>query len=247
MGGMRTDYAPADAPYSNADLARNFERIVFFSEFTLENGALIPRERETPLVKWRDPIRYALAGDAVTARDVETYARLADRLSRVTGLDISAAAPGEEDNLLILILSRPARRSAAEFLEMLDGEASDGLIYRLRGDDWSIPCAATVGVNPADPVILQGIILIKAETTGLLRESCAHEEFAQSLGPGNDYSGARPSIFNDDGEFALLTEHDEHILRILYDRRLESGMRRPEAMPIVRQVIEEIRPEGGPA
>ncbi|MGF1658753.1 MAG: DUF2927 domain-containing protein [Rubrimonas sp.] len=243
---MRTDYAPADAPFSNADLARNFERIVFFSEFTLVDGALVARERETPLVKWRGPIRYALAGDAVTARDVATYAALAERLSRVTGLDIAAAAPGEQDNLLILILSRPARRSAAEFLEMLDGEASEGLIYRLKGDDWEIPCAATVGVNPTDPVILQGVILIKAETTGLLRESCAHEEFAQALGPGNDFFGARPSIFNDDGEFALLTEHDEYLLRVLYDDRLRSGMRRHEAMPIVREVISELRPEGGP-
>jgi hypothetical protein len=137
---------------------------------------------------------------------------------------------------------RSFRRSGA-----VDGDASAGLIYRLRGDDYSIPCAATVGVDPADPVILQGLILIKAETSGLLRESCAHEEFAQALGPGNDFAGARPSIFNDDGEFALLTEHDEYILRVLYDRRLKSGMDRRSAMPIVRRIIESMRPEGGPA
>ncbi len=246
-GGMRRERAPADAPYSNAQLATNFERIVFFSEFTFVDGALVPRERETPLVKWRGPIRYALVGDAVTPKDVRIYAALAQRLSRVTGLDIAPVGPGEEDNLLILILSRDARRQAAEFLELFDGEASAGLIYRLRGDDWSIPCAATVGVDPEIGAIVQGLILVKAETSGLLRESCAHEEFAQALGPGNDYDFARPSIFNDDGEFALLTEHDEYILRVLYDPRLRSGMRRDEALPILRDVIDELRPGGAAA
>jgi hypothetical protein len=247
-GSMRSERRPTDAPYSNAELARNFERIVFFSEFTLKGGVLEPEERETPLVKWTGPIRYEIVGDAVTDRDIATYSALGDRLAAVTGLDIAEAGPDEEDNLLILILSRDARRQAADFLEELSGEGrNEGLIYRLRTDDYSIPCAATVGADPRDPSIAQALILVKAETSGLLRESCAHEEFAQTLGPGNDFAGARPSIFNDDGEFALLTEHDEYILRILYDPRLRTGMSRDEAMPIVRRIIEEIRPEGGAA
>jgi hypothetical protein len=245
VGAMRRERAPADAPFTNADLERNFERIVFFSEFTLRDGALAAEERETPLVKWARPIRYEIVGDAVTPRDIATYAALGDRLATVTGLDIAAAGPDEEDNLLILILSRDARREAADFLEDIAGEGPNaGLIYRLRTDDYSIPCAATVGADPREPSIAQALILIKAETDGLLRESCAHEEFAQTLGPGNDFAGARPSIFNDDGEFALLTEHDELILRILYDPRLSPGMSRAEAMPVVREIIAELRPEG---
>lgn len=247
LGAMRSERAPVDAPYSNRDLARNFERIVFFSEFTLRDGALIPEEQETPLTKWREPIRYQIVGDAVTAADRETYAALARRLSRVTGLEMRAARQGEDDNMLILILSRDGRQRAADFLEQIAGQSRAGLIYRLREDDYAIPCAASVGAAPESPVIAHGLILIKGETSGLLRESCAHEEFAQALGPGNDFFGARPSIFNDDGEFALLTEHDEYILRVLYDDRLRAGMRRDEAMPIAREIIEEIRPEGGSA
>jgi hypothetical protein len=245
LGALRTERAPADAPYTNADLARNFERIVFYSEFTLRDDALVPEETETQLTKWRAPIRWQLVGDAVTEADRETYAALSRRLGRVTGLDIREAERGEEDNLLILILSRDGRKQAADFLEEIAGDTSRGLIYRLREDDYSIPCAATVGAGPNDKAIEQGLILIKAETSGLLRESCAHEEFAQALGPGNDFGGARPSIFNDDGEFAFLTEHDEYILRVLYDRRLRPGMTRAEAMPIARRIIADIRPEGG--
>ncbi len=56
----------------------------------------------------------------------------------------------------------------------------------------------------------------------------------------SDSPTARPSIFNDDEEFALLTRHDELLLRILYDRRLQPGMTKAQAVPIVRQIAAEL-------
>jgi hypothetical protein len=72
-----------------------------------------------------------------------------------------------------------------------------------------------------------------------------HEEIAQGLGLPNDSPAARPSIFNDDEEFALLTRHDELLLRILYDRRLRPGMLPDDARPIVTEIAEELI--GGPS
>jgi hypothetical protein len=89
------------------------------------------------------------------------------------------------------------------------------------------------------------VALIRDEHPPLLRRSCVHEEIAQGMGLPNDSPVARPSIFNDDEEFALLTRHDELLLRILYDRRLTPGMRPEEARPIVRQIAEELL--GGPS
>ena len=43
------------------------------------------------------------------------------------------------------------------------------------------------------------------------------------MGLPNDSPEARPSLFNDDLEFALLTEHDAILLRMLYDPRLRPG------------------------
>ena len=43
------------------------------------------------------------------------------------------------------------------------------------------------------------------------------------MGLPNDSPEARPSLFNDDLEFALLTEHDAVLLRMLYDPRLRPG------------------------
>jgi len=81
-----------------------------------------------------------------------------------------------------------------------------------------------------------------------MRLSCIHEELAQGLGLANDSPQARPSIFNDDEEFAYLTRHDELLLEMLYDPRLEPGMTVDTAAPLVRRIAEEIIAEttGGP-
>jgi hypothetical protein len=78
--------------------------------------------------------------------------------------------------------------------------------------------------------------VIRAEHPDLLRTSCFHEEIAQGLGLANDSRQARPSIFNDDEEFALLTGMDEKMLRILYDPALRPGMTEAEARPIVESL-----------
>ena len=78
------------------------------------------------------------------------------------------------------------------------------------------------------------IAVIRSEHPDLLRRSCVHEEIAQGLGLGNDSPNARPSIFNDDDEFALLTTHDEMLLRLLYDPAVRAGMDAEQVRPIVR-------------
>ena len=64
-----------------------------------------------------------------------------------------------------------------------------------------------------------------------MRLSCIHEEITQGLGLANDSPLARPSIFNDDEEFALLTPMDELMLKMLYSPRLSAGMTETEARP----------------
>ena len=87
---------------------------------------------------------------------------------------------------------------------------------------------------------------MRSEHPDLTRRACFHEELAQGLGLANDDQNARPSIFNDDEEFALLTSHDELLLKILYDPRLTPGMSADEARPIVRVIAQELK-GGGPS
>jgi hypothetical protein len=87
------------------------------------------------------------------------------------------------------------------------------------------------------------VALVRAEHPERLRAACIHEELAQGMGLANDSPGARPSIFNDDEEFGLLTRHDELLLRMLYDERMRPGMMAEEAAPVAREIASELLAE----
>ena len=59
------------------------------------------------------------------------------------------------------------------------------------------------------------------------------------MGLPNDSPEARPSLFNDSLEFAFLTEHDEILLRMLYDPRLRPGMSIAEAGPLLPAIARD--------
>ena len=106
-------------------------------------------------------------------------------------------------------------------------------------------CAvAAYAAGPSSNTYTAAVAVIRTENPDLLRLSCIHEELAQGMGLANDSPAARPSIFNDDDEFALLTRHDEQLLTMLYDPRLTPGMTANEARPIVREIALEMA--GGP-
>jgi len=98
-----------------------------------------------------------------------------------------------------------------------------------------------IGTFGADGVRYdKAIALIRGEHPELLRLSCIHEELAQGMGLANDSPRARPSIFNDDEEFGLLTTQDELMLQMLYDPRLTPGMTAAEAAPIARLIAKDL-------
>lgn len=243
-GMMRTETAPADAPFGDEDLIRNFERIAFNMEFA-PGASLVARSTPVDLVKWRGPVRWKLTGDGAAPRDREAYRALIARLETLTGLDFQEV---EDDPDVFILIAGPGLRRA--FLDQLRLAGAEGRIQII--EEWArndlYPCVGQVGRLPQRGGWKnKATIVIKAETKGLLRESCIHEELVQTLGLLNDDAEARPSIFNDDQEFALLTAHDELLLRILYDPRLRAGMSAEEGMPIVREIVAEIGPGPAPA
>lgn len=243
-GLMRTDGGGPDTPFSAAKLAEDFERIALYDEYVVRNGRFIAQQTPSFLRRWEVPIRYAVihgpsSGEDVVAEDtanVESYAR---RLSRLTGVSI-APAKGRA-NMILLFLNRDEQRTIGpRLMELMPGLGKE-VIDEIVNSPRNTFCAAYALANQDRPQSYSAaIILIKGEHRKLGRLSCIHEEMAQSMGLANDSPTARPSIFNDDEEFALLTYHDELLLRILYDPRLKPGMTPDQARPIVRRIANEL-------
>jgi hypothetical protein len=244
-GLMRTDAGTADAPFGAATLVQNFERIALYDEYVEVGGRLVSRETPSRLRRWESPVRIGVEfGAAVPeeqrARDRASLAGLVARLSRLTGHPITLVEDNRAANFRVLVLTEEERRAYGPRLAaMLPG--IDALSLRtITGMPLSASCLVLAFARGGSSTYTQAVAVVRAELPDLTRLSCFHEELSQGLGLPNDYAGARPSLFNDVQEFALLTGHDEMLLRILYDPRLRPGMTPAEARPIVTAIATEL-------
>ncbi len=248
-GLLRTDGGGPDVPFSARNLTENFIRIALFDEYSNAGGSLVASPTKSRLRRWAQPIRMGVYfGERVPERkqqkDRAEILKYATRLSRLTNVPISVGRV-EAANYQVLILSEDDRRASAPELKRLYPSIDHAAIDTIVNMPRSTLCLVFSFSEGDAANYTHSLAVIRAEHPDLIRQSCIHEELAQGLGLANDSPAARPSIFNDDEEFALLTHHDELLLKILYDRRLTTGMEEEEARPIVRQIAKELL--GGPS
>lgn len=224
-------------------LADDFILIALHDEYVREGERLISRPTPAPLRRWVQPVRIRIEfGESVApaqrARDRSDIAAYAARLQAATGHRVSISP--DDGNMTVLILSEDERRQIGPKLTALVPGIPPGDIAALENLAPQNYCTVFAYSRGNSLTYDQAVVLIRAETPPRLRRSCIHEEIAQGLGLANDSRLVRPSIFNDDEEFALLTRHDELLLKILYDPRLRPGMSEAEARPIVLEIAREL-------
>jgi hypothetical protein len=243
-GRMRRETAPDDAPYSIDDLVRNFERIALYDEYVDLDGRFVRSETPAMLRRWARPVRVGvMEGPSVpaaeAARDRANVAAFSRKLARLTGVDIRLS-DGSDVNFLVLFMTSAERSAFAEQVMRRYPDFAPAVMGALRDTPLDTFCTAYAFGEPGRPSSYSAVmILIRAEHPPLTRLSCVHEEMAQAMGLPNDSPDARPSLFNDSLEFALLTEHDEILLRMLYDPRLRPGMSAAEVRPLLPAIARD--------
>ncbi len=243
-GLMRTETAPADAAFGRAELVENFERIALFDEYVRADGRFVLGRTPSVLTRWEGPVRIRVVfGDTVPGdargADLRDVGRFAGRLATLTRLDIRLLSPlsDEEGNFVMIFAARDERRRIADGFAAASPDVDPAFLNSLRDSPRAEVCYVNTFRDAARPGVQTfAVVVIKAETEGLMRRSCIEEEMTQALGLGNDDPAVRPSIFNDDEEFALLTRHDEVLLRMLYDPRLRPGMTAAEVRPLLPRI-----------
>lgn len=244
QGKMRTQYAPTDAPFSYNDLARDFARIALYDEYRVTDGRFEARQSPTYLRRWQGPVRVAVVTGASVPgaqarRDTAMVAKYTRRLARLSGLDMRLGNEAGA-NMLVLFLNEAEQRAYAKTLPLRYPNVDRAVIDAFANSPRNVFCAAFAFPSAQDKAVYDfALILIKAEHSDLMRTSCVHEEMAQALGLTNDSPTARPSIFNDDEEFAYLTMHDEILLKMLYDKRLRAGMKASDILPILSTIARD--------
>lgn len=239
QGRLRRDSGAPAAKPGPARLAETFLSVALFEEGGLTSASA----RETRLRKWAAPVRLAIhfgetVPEAQRAADTRTLRAYAGRLARATRHPVSVSdGPA---NFHVFVLNEDDRSTALPRLRAAMPELDAASLRDIRTLPRSVLCIVYAQTEPATGALRRAIAIVRGEHPDLLRTSCLHEEIAQGLGLLNDSDAARPSIFNDDEEFALLTEHDTRLLRMLYDPRFRPGMTLAQARPVAYAIAAEL-------
>ena len=243
QGLLRGDGGGPDTPFTDEMLARNFIRIALFDEYRADGDILRAEATISRLRRWEQPIRMSVEfGETIPVeqrtRDTNSVGAYAARLSRLTGVEITQTAA--DANFHVLILNEDDRLGYETRLREIVPGIGEGSVRAFMNPGRETLCLVIAFSEAGAPTYSRAVALIRGEHPDLLRLACIHEELAQGMGLANDSPQARPSIFNDDKEFGLLTSHDELLLQMLYDTRLRPGMTAAEAAPIARQIASEL-------
>lgn len=239
QGLLRSDGGGTDAPFSDRMLADNFTRIALYDEYASGPTGPVQRETASRLRRWDGPVRVGLRfGPSVPPdRRATDTARVASYLARLQSLTGHPIALNDTNpNFIIEVVSEDERRALGPaILAALPGLSSADILG-ITDLPRSTYCLVYSSAEAGSSTYSRAYAVIRAEHPDLLRLSCFHEEIAQGLGLANDSPSARPSIFNDDEEFALLTTQDELMLSLLYNPALQPGMTETQARPIINSL-----------
>lgn len=243
QGLLRQDVAPRDAPFNARQLTENFIRIALYDEYSARNGNFVAEQSASRLRRWTRPVRMSVEFGATIPpaqrkADRAAISAYAGQLARASGHPVRLGYG--RGNFTVLIVNEDERRAIGPRLREIVPGIDEASVRAIAGLAPSTFCVAFAFSEGSSPEYSNVVAVIRGEHPDLLRTSCIHEELAQGMGLANDSPRARPSIFNDDEEFALLTRHDELLLQMLYDPRLKPGMTEAEARPIVHMIAAEL-------
>jgi hypothetical protein len=212
---------------SNAEVLDNFLKI-----------ALLPIDPELPQIrKFTAPVRFNVLSNGRWPRQM--VLRAFELLGFLTGHDIAVAT--ESFNVVLIFTddiagdmldryrdyAKPFFRDA-DSLEKTIGGFAGGACY-------SLPRFGAETLEAA-------LIVVSTQIDDARSYSCFNRALARSFGLLNFTSDMPYSLLSDPQQWADLTAQDHLFLRILYDRRIASGMRLSEAYSAAKEILEDLRP-----
>jgi hypothetical protein len=84
-------------------------------------------------------------------------------------------------------------------------------------------------------------VILVADAGDFVFYDCAYEELLQALGPINDDSSVRWSMFNDKVHLGFFGVYDQYILNVLYHPRIRPGMTRADVEALYEKIKRDDR------
>ena len=209
-----------------------------FNEIALKNEYHKTQQR---IIKWQKPIFYQFVYHNLPQNSVieELFNTHLQHLQQITQHPIqlisgkqSASNKQQRPNLLINLTKD------SDYGHIIQQVSKS----RVENIERESHCMGSFTLN-AQHQINQAVVIIPVDhvySRGLL-VSCIVEETTQVMGLPNDSDWVNPSIANDVSKIELLTGLDYLLLKILYDPRLQAGMRLSQSQPIIKNIIDGLQ------
>ncbi len=212
--------------FTDAEIIGGFFKVTFGAEFHLAG-------RVDRIRKYDSPVRVFIDNRATPNRTQRVADVIADIAARIRHLDIARTEKREHANVVVTLVRD---RDLARTIRALYG------VNRARRIQRSLEPQCLSGFRKDDSFrILHSDVLLVADAGDFVFYDCVYEELLQALGPINDDSTVRWSMFNDKVHLGFFGVYDQYILNILYHPRIRPGMTRDEVRAALPQVMPEVR------
>lgn len=205
----------------DAAILEGFERVIFGAEL---RGTF---SDDSYLKRFAGPVRFRIESTATIDRAPAIRAFVRKMGRQIAHLDTGMAGREEPANFVVHVVDR------ADY-QRVGREVYRNPFYRVPGNCIVRSVYGRGGISRSDA------ILVSDEGEALFRR-CLVEELLQGLGPLNDDADAATSVFNDTSLLTSFGAYDRLILNMLYDRRLEPGMSRRAAEPLLTKILSDTK------
>ena len=208
--------------FTDKSVIRGFNKTVFGSEFA-------PSGRQSHYIrKFRSPVRFYIHNRAKKNRRRAARRFILSLNRSIRGLKTRIVSNPNRANFHLYIVDRSDYNNTVR-----------NAVYRrssapVRGRCMVRSIFTRLGINRSDAVIVSN------EGRKLFKR-CLIEEILQGLGPLNEDTSLKLSMFNDRSRHTRFTRFDRYILNMLYDKRLKSGDTQRNVQRLLPKVLGDVK------
>jgi hypothetical protein len=212
--------------FTDTEIISGFFKLTLSAEFQVTGRA----ER---IRKFEGPVRIFIENRAKPDRSRQVAAVAADIKSRIEHINIEVTPTRSEANVIVTLVRD---RDLARTIRSIYGRERARSIQRSLEPQ----CLSSFRRDETFRIADARVILV-ADAGDFVFYDCAYEETLQALGPINDDSSVRWSMFNDNVNLGFFGVYDQYILNILYHPLVRPGMTRAEVQEVLPVVLPQVR------
>ncbi len=207
---------------SDIELVRGFNLTVFGAEYS-------PLGIQSRYVrKFRGTVKFKVHNLSSKNRNSQARRFIQGLSGKIRGLKTQIVGGSGSANFNVYVVDR------ADYKDTVRSK-----VYRRANAQVPGKCLVR-SVFSRNGIVRSDAVIVSDEGEALFKR-CLAEEILQGLGPLNEHTSLRQSMFNDRTKHTNFTKFDRYILNMLYDKRIQNGASPKTVNAVLPAVLRDVR------